>query len=82
MNITDAARSVAAGAGQGTIASGEGELRVRQFIDGTGHQDGLGTDAKIAEAEAESYWIKPANAIIEPTRQEIIEFFESFRAHM
>jgi L-fucose isomerase-like protein len=30
-------------------------------------------DAKIAEAEAESYWIKPANAIIEPTRQEIID---------
>ena len=30
-------------------------------------------DPKIAEAEAEQYWIKPADAIIEPARQEIID---------
>jgi len=30
-------------------------------------------DPKLAEAEAERYWIKPANAIIEPGRQEIVE---------
>jgi hypothetical protein len=30
-------------------------------------------DPKAAEAEAESYWIKPAIGILEPTRQEIID---------
>lgn len=30
-------------------------------------------DPMIAEAEAERYWIKPANAIVEPTRPEIID---------
>ncbi len=30
-------------------------------------------DAKAAEAEAESYWIKPAIGILEPKRQEIVE---------
>jgi hypothetical protein len=30
-------------------------------------------DAKVAEAEAEQYWIKPAIGILEPTRQEIID---------
>jgi len=30
-------------------------------------------DPKAAEAEAEQYWIKPAEAIIEPTRQEIMD---------
>ena len=30
-------------------------------------------DRKTAEAEAEQYWIKPADAIIEPTREEIID---------
>lgn len=30
-------------------------------------------DPKLAETEAESYWIKPAIGILEPTRQEIIE---------
>jgi predicted SnoaL-like aldol condensation-catalyzing enzyme len=30
-------------------------------------------DPKLAEAEAEQYWIKPALGILEPTRQEIID---------
>lgn len=30
-------------------------------------------DAKAAEVEAESYWIKPAIGILEPSRQEIID---------
>jgi hypothetical protein len=30
-------------------------------------------DPKLAEAEAEQYWIKPAIGILEPTRQEIID---------
>ncbi|HNY40597.1 MAG TPA: hypothetical protein PKJ41_09385, partial [Bryobacteraceae bacterium] len=30
-------------------------------------------DPKLAEAEAENYWIKPAIGILEPTRQEIID---------
>ena len=30
-------------------------------------------DIKLAEAEAEQYWIKPAIGILEPTRDEIIE---------
>lgn len=30
-------------------------------------------DLKVAEAEAERYWIKPANAIIEPSQEEIVD---------
>lgn len=32
-----------------------------------------GIDAKAAEAEAESYWIKPAVGILEPSRDEIVD---------
>jgi len=37
-------------------------------------------DPKTAEAEAERYWIKPADAIIEPGRQEIIDSTRYFLA--
>lgn len=37
-------------------------------------------DPKLAEAEAEAYWLKPAKKIVEPTREEIIKSARMFLA--
>ncbi len=80
-------RIIAWGAPQGTEAACSAEQIKKRFgaelisVDNARVQELFkAVDPKVAEAEAEQYWLSQATRIVEPTRQEIIDSARLFLA--